>query len=182
MTARRRNGDAMRRGHTVVELMVVLTLIGILASLALPSFSALIRKQQITSTANELLAAITLTRAEAIRRNRRVDLVPADGVEWATGWIVQMPGESGRGSSGGATIIQVHGPVPTGIAIKSVMTDSAQPYIAFIGSGRTRTHASGLAPQAGHFGLTLGALERRIILNFLGRPRLCNPVADRACG
>ena len=161
---------------------MVLALVAVLLTLAVPGFEAIIQKQKIGIAANDLFAAITLARSEAIRRNARVDLVPADGADWASGWVILVASDAPNPMFGNAKIIHTHAPVASGITIKSVMRDSSKPYIAFIGSGRTRINANSQTPQAGHIGFSLGLLQRRIILNFLGRPRLCNPVTERACG
>ncbi|GAA4031438.1 GspH/FimT family pseudopilin [Actimicrobium antarcticum] len=173
---------SLTAGYTLVELMVVLAIFGIVLGLAVPGFQSLIRKQQLATVTGELFAAVTLTRAEAIRRSQRVDLVPTDGQDWANGWMVFVDENGNRRLDPGEKIIHAQSLVARGITIKSAMTDSARPYIAYTGSGRTRTDANGQTPQAGHLALSFGDQQRRIVLNFLGRPRACNPATDAACG
>ncbi|CBA15790.1 GspH/FimT family pseudopilin [Xanthomonas albilineans] len=85
---------ARQRGFTVVELMVTIAILAILMALAVPSFTALIRSNRLTSTANELVAALQLTRSEAVRLNGGVSLCRSDngkacaaGGNW-TGFLV----------------------------------------------------------------------------------------------
>ena len=64
----------VQRGHaygfSLLELMVVLTLVGILALLATPSMAEWMKNQRIRGTAEALLNGLQTAREEAIRRNR----------------------------------------------------------------------------------------------------------------
>ena len=170
-------------GLTLLELLVAVALIGVLLTLAVPSIQSIIERYKINAAAADLFAAIMLTRAEAIRRGGSVELVPGDGTDWAKGWtITTVESQPSPGSgAGGAQIVRVHGPVGRGIVINSVMKDSASPYVAYGAYGRSRTRRNGQVPQAGHFALRLGQQQRRIVLNFVGRPRLCDPSRELNC-
>ncbi len=76
--SRARHGRARQcaRGFTLIELIVAVVILSILATLAVPSFQLMIARNRITSHANLLLQAVTLTRSEAIRRNRLATLCP----------------------------------------------------------------------------------------------------------
>jgi type IV fimbrial biogenesis protein FimT len=171
-----------RGGYTLVELLVVLALLAIILALAVPGFTELIERQKISAATADLLSAIRLTRAEAIRRGQRVDLVPADGADWGSGWIIFIDDNDNRRVDAGEVIILVHDAVARGIAINSAMTDRSATYLAYVASGRTRTNANSQTPQLGHLSLSLGVQQRRIIINFLGRARACNPLVEAACG
>lgn len=60
------------RGFTVVELMVVVGVIAIVASLALPSYRTLIEKRQVTSGAQQIGAFLSAAQLEAVKRNEIV--------------------------------------------------------------------------------------------------------------
>lgn len=64
-------------GFTLVELLVTLMVLGIVATIAVPSFSWVIQSNQLTVTANDLIGALNLARSEAIRRGSSVSVVPA---------------------------------------------------------------------------------------------------------
>lgn len=162
----------------MVELMIVLTIAAILLAVAVPSFNSLIQSQRMTTTVNDFFAAVNLARSEAIHRGSRVDLIPADGGNWANGWIVLLDQNGNQQADAGERIIFSHGPVPQGITIKSKFTDSKRPYLAYNGTGRTRTNANSQTPQLGSWFFTLDDHSRRIVVNFLGRPRVCNPKVD----
>lgn len=61
------HGRTRHRGFTIIELMVVVTIVAIGAGLALPEFASFLRRNSVTGTANELLSAINRARAEASR-------------------------------------------------------------------------------------------------------------------
>ena len=56
-------------GITLIELMVTIAVIAILATIAVPSFQEIIKRNQVAAQTNELIALIHLARNEAIRRN-----------------------------------------------------------------------------------------------------------------
>jgi Tfp pilus assembly protein FimT len=82
-----------------MELMIVLAIVAIMASIAVPSFTRTIRDQRVLSASNALIAALALTRSEAISRGTPMTIcVTADpnsatpacsvGTDWATGWLI----------------------------------------------------------------------------------------------
>lgn len=56
-------------GFTLVELIVTITIIGILSALAGPSLTTLIANQRLSSQANDLLSDLTYARSEAVKRS-----------------------------------------------------------------------------------------------------------------
>lgn len=171
-----------RAGFTMVELMVVIAVAVILLGVGVPSWRAFVQRQKVTATANEFFAAINLTRSEAIRRGMRVDLMPVDPAgDWAKGWMVFVDENSNRRRDAAEKPIFTHDTVPPGISIDANLTDSQVQYLAYTGTGRTRTNASGERTQFGNFTFRVGDQIRRIKLNFLGRARLCDPDTDRTC-
>jgi type IV fimbrial biogenesis protein FimT len=63
---------AAGRGFTLIELIVAIAVLAILVALAVPSFTALINGNRVTSAANEMVASLQLARMESLRRNMRV--------------------------------------------------------------------------------------------------------------
>lgn len=171
------------KGFTLIEMMVVLAVAAILLGIGVPSFRSLIENQRMTAVTNDFFAAINLARSEAIKRGTRVDLVPAgaDG-DWSEGWIVFVDADDDQRPDAGEQIIYTHGPVHESIAIipgfKDSPKGSPKQYIAYNGTGRTRTNANSQIPQAGSIEFKSDEQTRKISLNFLGRARVCNPGAD----
>ena len=65
----RRAGEG---GFTLIELMVTITLLGILLSLAAPSFSLWTRNARVRTVSDALQTGARLAQTEAVRRNRQV--------------------------------------------------------------------------------------------------------------
>lgn len=173
---------SQHRGFSMVELMVTLTVAAILLGVGVPGFAGLIRNQRMAAAVGDFQAALHLARAEAIGRGTRVDVVPADGKDWAKGWIVFVDDNGNLRPDAKETVIFSHGPVADKMAITSSLTDNAVPYVAYAASGRTRTNHSEQQPQSGTISFALDKQVRKIKLNFLGRARTCNPVEEpQAC-
>jgi len=74
-------------GFTLIELMVVIGVIAIITSLALPSYRTLIEKRQVTSGAEQLGAFLSAVQIEAVKRseNIAVSFDYTDGASWCVG-------------------------------------------------------------------------------------------------
>lgn len=59
----------------MIELLVAIVIVGILTSLALPSYRAWIQNQQIRAAAESILNGIQVARSEAIKNNSRARFV-----------------------------------------------------------------------------------------------------------
>jgi type IV fimbrial biogenesis protein FimT len=71
------------RGFTLVELMTGIGISAILAAIAVPQFNVFIQNARIRASAESLQNGLSLARAEAVRRNERVEFVRS-----SAGWTV----------------------------------------------------------------------------------------------
>ncbi len=69
---------ASAAGFTLVELMVTVFLAAILLAIGVPMFRQTIVTHHLTEQANDLVAAITMARSQAITANQRVSFCRAD--------------------------------------------------------------------------------------------------------
>jgi type IV fimbrial biogenesis protein FimT len=163
-------------GFSLVELMVVLAVATILLGTGVPLARNVVQSHRLTVAVNDFFASINLTRAEAIRRGIRIDMVPVDGTDdWAGGWIIFVDEDNNQRPGPGEERIFVHDAVAKDVSVKANLTDSSTPYLAYNAVGRTRSNASAQSPQFGSFTFTLDKHARKIKINFLGRARVCNP-------
>jgi type IV fimbrial biogenesis protein FimT len=58
------------RGFTLVELMIGIAILGVVAMLAAPSFSAFIARAKLRGAANEVYADLQYARSEAVEKNQ----------------------------------------------------------------------------------------------------------------
>ncbi|WP_018649176.1 MULTISPECIES: GspH/FimT family pseudopilin [unclassified Thioalkalivibrio] len=78
-----------RKGFSLVELMITITALVILISLAIPHFSTHVENHRTSATTNELVNALNLARSEAVRRGRPAAVCP-DGNDWEGGWEARV--------------------------------------------------------------------------------------------
>jgi len=75
-------------GFTLVELLIVLILVGILATLAAPNLRDFVTRNRMKTAASDLHFSIAFARSEAIKRNAAVT-IEQNGGDWAAGWSVK---------------------------------------------------------------------------------------------
>jgi prepilin-type N-terminal cleavage/methylation domain-containing protein len=74
-------------GFTIAEVLITLTIAGILAAIAIPSFSWLIRDTRFTTEANSLVGAFNLARSEAAKGGSVARIDSGTGTTaWGSGW------------------------------------------------------------------------------------------------
>lgn len=84
-----------QRGLTLMELLVTMTIAGILVAIAVPSFTWMIQNNRAATQVNQFVTGLSRARNEAIRSGVSVTLCrSADqstcggGNGWETGWII----------------------------------------------------------------------------------------------
>lgn len=82
--------NALNAGFTFIELMTVISVIGILLAISAPSFGQLLARQRVKTVASELITTLHKARNEAITRNTTVTLAAKTG-GWQTGWEIRDP-------------------------------------------------------------------------------------------
>jgi len=154
-----RSGTGAQRGFSLIELMVSISVLAILLSIAVPSFRDASLSSQLRSSSNDLVASTHFARSEALKRNTVVTLcVSSDGTTcgaggWEQGWIVVA----------GATLLNYHAATPSGLKI----TDSGgATTLAFQPTGIGATPASLTVCRAAP---SAGPQERVVTIDASGR-------------
>jgi type IV fimbrial biogenesis protein FimT len=87
----------MSRGFTLTEMLVVVAILALGASLSAPSLIGAISNLRCSSYANDLLLTMKYARSEAIKRNTTISVCASTdgltcGTSWTAGWIVLSNG------------------------------------------------------------------------------------------
>ena len=89
-----------QRGTTMIELMVAVTILGLLAMMAVPSMRDVLQNSRSASISTEFVAGLNFARSEAVKRRAVVTIcTSADGVtcrasgavdykNWEKGWVM----------------------------------------------------------------------------------------------
>jgi type IV fimbrial biogenesis protein FimT len=155
------------RGFGVVEAMITISLISILAGVSAASFSGVTRRTRVTADASDLLHAIELARAEAMKRQARVTIAPVDANTWTSGWIVFLDSNANRRWDADEPLLLRHRALAT---TTTLVTDTTPGYVAFGSQGRPIQYTG--AFLAGTIAFCDGRVAKSVVIAKSGRPRL----------
>lgn len=186
-----RNTRRAAHGFTLIELVTTIAIAAILMVLAVPSFTTYQRNSELTAHANSLLAAINAARSEAMKRGRNAMVVPTDGADWTTGWVVFVDLDRSQDYAQASDVTVLLAPPPPAYLTISGQgtTNLAAPYILYDASGYSRTKAGGFGAltfeikRSDVSGTEQLNQTRRVKIASTGRARVCTPksAADTTC-
>jgi type IV fimbrial biogenesis protein FimT len=163
------------RGFSLIELMMVLTVGGILLAIAVPSFRSFMQNSRLTTQANTLVYALNLARSSAIRLDTTVEVcASSDGAtcnsaNWQNGWIVCYPAAS-CAVGGGPPAPTVLGSYPQlgsgNTATEQVVAAAAVPYLS---NGQTNNGVGGTTYRFVFCDNRGAAFGQDVEINFTGR-------------
>ena len=154
------------RGFTLIELMVVVSIIAISATLVGPSFSQAIANYQVRSAAESILNGLNYARGEAVRRNSAVSFTLAGG---GSGWTVSQVSPS--------TVLQTRSNNDS--PRTTVTSSSAATAVTFLPTGLVDTTSTPLT-QATVTSSVSSTDSRRINIFGGGLIRMCDPAVSTA--
>jgi type IV fimbrial biogenesis protein FimT len=161
-------------GFTLIEVMVVVAILAIMLSLAVPSLRSLLDGNRLEARSTELAASIHLARMEAIKRGpgARVSVTPNSATGWSAGWtvFVDTTTDANGGNAVGLTsnkIVQVTEALPGSITVSS----GALSYVSFVGSGDAKVTTAAAAVDG--FDGTTGGYLRGVVHLVSGTQSRC---------
>lgn len=174
------------RGFTLIELMVTVSLLGVLMALAFPAMSEWVRNSRIRTVADTLQNGLRLAQTEALRRSRQTvfsltaDTTPADGLtavangaNWSVNFVPLLTEEEdestfieGGGLTGLAPDVRITGPATLCFNSLGRVVDNPTP-----GTG-VECRAAAAA-----YNITIPNADRplRVLVALGGQVRLCDP-------
>jgi type IV fimbrial biogenesis protein FimT len=186
------------RGFSLVELLVTITLLAIVTSLAAPSFKRTIQSGRISSGVNTFLADMRFARSEAIKRGGNVVMCRSDAPEaanpvcgagngpgdagWASGWFIfhDLDGDGIRdvGGTPEESVLRVQ---QANSALGAIVDSGASTTFRFTATGRLYSLGAVTSLQFGSDAAFSEDLRRIVCINISGRARVAGDGAA-SCG
>lgn len=157
-------------GFSLVELLIGIVIMGILASLAMPSFRAWMQNIQIRNAAESITNGLQRSRAEAVARNTNVQFVLGAGSSWSISVATPASAIESRHSSEGSKNVVV-------TALAADFTTAATT-ITFNNLGGVAANKDASATLARvDLSATGGDKNLRVTVEVGGKIRMCDPNA-----
>lgn len=181
------------RGFSLAEMMIVIAVIGVLAAIAFPSFTAVVNGGRLSGMTNELVASIQIARSEAIRRNVRAVVCPSangtscsGGSDWSAGWMVFFDSNlppNNLADAGEPVLRYVQGKAPTQVLTSPAIGQA----LVFRPDGRARVTAASGALVRGTVAVCLPVAQpvdnvRDVTITFGSQVSVSRRSAGGACG
>ncbi|MGB7543504.1 MAG: GspH/FimT family pseudopilin [Burkholderiales bacterium] len=180
----------IRRGFTMVELMVTLAVLGILILIGLPNLSEWLQNTQIRTAAESIQNGAQLARTEAVRRNTQIEFAliagdpnsgNANAAPNAAGpnWMVRNFQSSGTYTS--TDFVQGGGTYSS----PNVVIAATDPTAVFNGLGQTNLAAIDTIqitnPNGGNCVAAGGGMRcLNVVIQIGGQIRMCDPAVTTA--
>jgi len=187
---------ALAKGFTLLELMLTITVAGVILGLGIPNLTQFIRNNRITSAANDMLAAIHMARTEAVKRRAWTTLcfstdpasaTPACDGNGTQGWVVFADADADLTVDGGEDVLLRHDPLPTTLLLNVNGGAANDGYIAFSGSGFARPTAGAtpisdvvMCDERGNVAVygDENSAARTVRISATGRPQVSRAVSE----
>ena len=164
---------------TLIELLITLSIAGILITLAIPSFSHTLAKTKLRSQLQVLFSHHQLARSEAIKTNQRVTLCKSSsGTQctstsgWSDGWIIFSDKNLDKTVNNNDRILLVQQPIASGLTL-TYRGFGSHNYISYFSDGRSNTN--GTFTLCNQYG---SAEAKCVIISRTGLARMDNKTAS----
>jgi type IV fimbrial biogenesis protein FimT len=173
ITRHRTPAAALSRGVTLIEILVTITILSVLVSAAVPSFTYAVAGYRVSGQINNWLGDLQYTRAEAIKRGQTVTMCTssngstcATGSSWTQGWIVFAD------ANGNATVDAGESVLRTQVALtgnNTLAADNSVRSITFNRDGFASNLPAGNVTFTLHDSTAASGLTRCVAVTTVGR-------------
>jgi len=168
------------RGFTLPELAITLTVVVLLAAVALPAFRTTLDRQRVATAVHLLSAQFAQARSTAITRSEVVSVCPSRGDgrcgedgDWSRGWILYRdPGRDGQPDAPSDILREERRPPNPALRLHS---SSGRPLLRYLPDGRSA--GSNLRVRV----CLRGKLHGEVVVNNLGRVRSLRAAGTQDC-
>ncbi len=155
-------------GFNLTELMITVAIIGILSSIAVPSFQSMIARNQLQEAIEGLKSDMMFARSQAIKNSTNINIsLKKTTSSWCYG-ISDSDTACNCATANDCGIKAVNGS-----QFKSISLDSDQEFIFDSRRGSTSQDGSTLSNSY---------YEARVVASRIGRIRICNPTSGKELG
>lgn len=177
-----------QNGFTLIELVITLAIVMVTLTIGVPSYQSVIENNRLALSTNSFIAALMLTRSEAIKRNTRVTLCKtidriscvADSttdyeIGYEKGWIIFAETDNTGSCSAGVIdtdstchepVIRVFEGFPENVTITATGTnaDDFKDYVSYMPTGGVDKNGI-----TGQFTITTGNKNKTVSISSTGR-------------
>jgi len=134
----------MRRnpGFTLIEILVVITILVILITVLVPSFTSSVQGVNLKTKIGDFASTLTYARSESTKRGARVTVCPSSdqatcgSVNWESGWIVFVDTNNNFSLDvGEGPPLSAATALPSGYALRGTSATTLPSYVSFDSQG-----------------------------------------------
>jgi type IV fimbrial biogenesis protein FimT len=164
-------------GVTLIELIVAISIVAILVSIAIPNFSSAIRSTRLTTYANELVASLNLARSEAVKRGVQVSVRRKGSINqnWDSGWDIFTDLDGDGVLDTADTLLKTYPALTNGFTLRTG-TAGYQTFTAYLPSGLSLNSSVDTFRLCASSGDIVNS--RAIAINALGQPKTSDGTAE----
>ena len=114
-----------QNGFTLIELLVGMAIAAVLLTIAAPSFTGTIERNQLSTKINEMVSTLQYARSESVKRGQRISVCKSDdntncGANgYEEGWIVFIDNNPANGDlDAGEEVLKVYEQLDSGFTLR----------------------------------------------------------------
>ncbi len=100
-------------GFTLLELIIVLAVVSIVMTFAIPAMQTFTQNDRLTTNINQLVGHLAYARSEAVKRTQQVSVCASNdgascsGGDWADGWMIYVDADDDDSFTAGEEVLRV---------------------------------------------------------------------------